>query len=167
MGLQDYEWLKRAADLGDAAFAKTAAASLVPNAWQVPDDGAAFERAKLQLVSRVNQLMNAATGPQVQGGPPAQPASNLAAAITSGTDPVTTYVPPPPAESLDGGSGASAGSSSSGRASASSGGTSGHLGTSKAIGCGAVPPGAGWFPLGLGVVALWLWVRRSSGEPRS
>jgi hypothetical protein len=95
MGLQDYEWLKRVSDQGDPAFARAVAKALVPNSWQVPNDGAAFERGKLQLVARLNQQMGVSPGPTVQGGPPAVPAADVTAAVTTGGDPITTYVPPP------------------------------------------------------------------------
>lgn len=163
MGLQDLEWLKHASDLGDSTFPQTVAAALVPSAWQVPDDGAAFERAKLQLVSRVNQLMKVTPGPAVQGGPPAQPASDLAGAITTGTDPVTTYVPLPANVNQTGGAGGAGGSV--GSVSGSSGGSSASGGASAqasktVIGCQAAPVGAASFPLGLGLTALWLLVRK-------
>jgi hypothetical protein len=127
MGLQDYEWLKRVADQGDPAFAKAVAKALVPNAWQVPDDGAAFERAKLQLVARLNQQMGVVAGPAVQGGPPASPARDVASAVTKGQDPVTSYVPMPPlnpGNSPASGVGSGAAPSSSATANVQSG--SGH-----------------------------------------
>jgi len=62
-GLQDYEWLKRVSDAGDPDFARCVATRLIPHAWAVPDDGAAFERARLQLIHRYLELRGLALPP--------------------------------------------------------------------------------------------------------
>jgi hypothetical protein len=61
LGLQDYEWLKKVSDAGDPEFAREVARELVPSPWLVPDDGAAFERARLRLIHRYLQLVGAET----------------------------------------------------------------------------------------------------------
>ncbi|MBN9687082.1 DUF4091 domain-containing protein [Corallococcus sp. NCSPR001] len=82
-GMQDYEWLKAVSDAGDPAFARQVARELLPTASQVPDDGAAFDAARLRLIQRYGELIGAnpyaprmgeqpATRPlepQVPGGP--------------------------------------------------------------------------------------------------
>nr|WP_211487081.1 DUF4091 domain-containing protein [Corallococcus exiguus] len=55
-GMQDYEWLKLVSDAGDPAYARAVARKLIPHAWAVPDDGEAFDRARLQLIRRYLQL---------------------------------------------------------------------------------------------------------------
>ncbi|RKI75239.1 DUF4091 domain-containing protein [Corallococcus sp. AB049A] len=55
-GMQDYEWLKAVSDAGDPAFAHQVARELIPTAWQVPDDGAAFDAARLRLIQRYQEL---------------------------------------------------------------------------------------------------------------
>ncbi|WP_223632457.1 DUF4091 domain-containing protein [Corallococcus sp. EGB] len=55
-GMQDYEWLKLVSDAGDPAYARAVALKLIPHAWAVPDDGEAFDRARLQLIKRYLQL---------------------------------------------------------------------------------------------------------------
>jgi len=56
LGMQDYEWLKMVADAGDPAFSQSVARGAVPTAHDVPDDGAAFEHARSQLISRYLDL---------------------------------------------------------------------------------------------------------------
>jgi uncharacterized protein (TIGR03382 family) len=47
-GMQDYEWLRLVERAGDAAFAR----SVVPAAYRVGDDGAAFDEARARLIAR-------------------------------------------------------------------------------------------------------------------
>ncbi|WP_375745182.1 DUF4091 domain-containing protein [Corallococcus interemptor] len=64
-GMQDYEWLKLVSDAGDPAYAHAVARKLIPHAWAVPDDGEAFDRARLQLIRRYLQLCrDRATAPE-------------------------------------------------------------------------------------------------------
>jgi hypothetical protein len=56
LGIQDYEWLKAVSDAGDPGFARNVARRLIPAAWRVPDDGAAFEQARLCLIRRYLEL---------------------------------------------------------------------------------------------------------------
>jgi hypothetical protein len=56
LGIQDYEWLKAVSDAGDPDFARGVARKLIPSAWRVPDDGAAFETARLCLIRRYLEL---------------------------------------------------------------------------------------------------------------
>lgn len=56
LGVQDYEWLKMVSDAGDPDFARKVARELIPAAWKVPDDGTAFERARLLLIRRYLEL---------------------------------------------------------------------------------------------------------------
>jgi len=55
-GMQDYEWLKLVADAGDADFARRVAREVVPAAYRVGDDGAAFDSARLKLIARYEEL---------------------------------------------------------------------------------------------------------------
>ncbi len=59
LGLQDYEWLKAVSEAGDPDFARWVARALIPTAWQVPDDGLAFERARMMLIRRYLELIGA------------------------------------------------------------------------------------------------------------
>ncbi|ATB31938.1 DUF4091 domain-containing protein [Melittangium boletus] len=59
MGIQDYEWLKRVSDLGDSAFAQEVARELIPEPWLVPDEGEAFELARVRLIQRALMLSGA------------------------------------------------------------------------------------------------------------
>ncbi|OJH41313.1 DUF4091 domain-containing protein [Cystobacter ferrugineus] len=59
LGIQDYEWLKAVSDAGDPEFARRVARGLLPTAWRVPDDGAAFDEARLCLIRRYLQLTGA------------------------------------------------------------------------------------------------------------
>ena len=68
MGLQDYEWLKRVSDAGDPEFARAVARDLIPEPWLVPDDGEAFERARLRLIRRYLQLTGADVPASVEAG---------------------------------------------------------------------------------------------------
>jgi hypothetical protein len=43
-------------DAGDPDFARKVARELIPAAWKVPDDGTAFERARLRLIRRYLEL---------------------------------------------------------------------------------------------------------------
>jgi hypothetical protein len=56
LGVQDYEWLKKVSDAGEAAYARQVARELIPAASRVTDDGAAFERARLKLVQHYVEL---------------------------------------------------------------------------------------------------------------
>jgi hypothetical protein len=56
LGIQDYEWLKAVSDAGDPDFARGVARKLIPSAWRVPDDGAAFEAARVCLIRRYLEL---------------------------------------------------------------------------------------------------------------
>jgi len=56
LGFQDYEWLKAVSDAGDPEYARKVALRVVPTPWQVPDDGALFETARLCLIRRYIQL---------------------------------------------------------------------------------------------------------------
>nr|WP_240360069.1 glycoside hydrolase domain-containing protein [Pyxidicoccus caerfyrddinensis] len=56
LGIQDFEWLKAVSDAGDPAFARGVAQRLIPTAWHVPDDGAAFDEARLCLIRRYLEL---------------------------------------------------------------------------------------------------------------
>ncbi|XXF74952.1 DUF4091 domain-containing protein [Myxococcaceae bacterium GXIMD 01537] len=57
LGMQDYEWLKAVSDAGDPAFARAVARTLMPTAWQVPEDSAAFDQARDQLIQRYLELI--------------------------------------------------------------------------------------------------------------
>ncbi|WP_239470678.1 glycoside hydrolase domain-containing protein [Archangium violaceum] len=70
LGLQDYEWLKMVSDAGDPAFARRVARELIPAAWRVPDDGRAFERARLRLIRRYLELVETGIPPVVAEGIP-------------------------------------------------------------------------------------------------
>ncbi|MFL5358791.1 glycoside hydrolase domain-containing protein [Archangium sp.] len=59
LGIQDYEWLEAVSDAGDPGFARGVARRLIPSAWRVPDDGAAFEQARLCLIRRYLELTGA------------------------------------------------------------------------------------------------------------
>ncbi|WP_257461787.1 DUF4091 domain-containing protein [Archangium lipolyticum] len=65
LGVQDYEWLKMVSDAGDPVFARQVARELIPAASQVPDDGEAFERARLRLIQRYLEL----SGPRGRSQP--------------------------------------------------------------------------------------------------
>ena len=56
LGIQDYEWLQAVSDAGDPDFARGVARQLIPTAWRVPDDGAAFDKARLCLIRRYLEL---------------------------------------------------------------------------------------------------------------
>ncbi|WP_375743810.1 DUF4091 domain-containing protein [Corallococcus interemptor] len=73
-GMQDYEWLKAVSDAGDPAFARQVARELLPNAWQVPDDGAAFDAARLRLIQRYQELtLGNPSAPRMGGEPVTMP----------------------------------------------------------------------------------------------
>jgi hypothetical protein len=59
LGIQDYEWLKAVSDAGDPEYARRVARGLIPAAWRVPDDGAAFDKARLCLIRRYLELTGA------------------------------------------------------------------------------------------------------------
>ncbi|WP_317987834.1 glycoside hydrolase domain-containing protein [Hyalangium gracile] len=59
LGVQDYEWLQAVSDAGDPEFARKVARRLIPSAWRVPDDGAAFDQARLCLIHRYLELTGA------------------------------------------------------------------------------------------------------------
>jgi glycosyl hydrolase family 123 len=59
LGIQDYEWLEAVSDAGDPEFARGVARRLIPAAWRVPDDGAAFDAARLCLIQRYLELTGA------------------------------------------------------------------------------------------------------------
>jgi len=71
LGMQDYEWLKMVADAGDPAFAQSIAHGVVPTAHDVPDNGAVFEHARSQLISRYLDLTAAGVDDSVATPPPA------------------------------------------------------------------------------------------------
>jgi hypothetical protein len=89
LGEQDFEWLKLVSDAGDPAFAKQVARALIPTAYQVPDDGTAFERARLQLIARYLELTGKPSQSDAPGSPPATPSSSPAAVVQQGPDPET------------------------------------------------------------------------------
>ncbi|MGZ3459002.1 MAG: hypothetical protein ACXU86_10925 [Archangium sp.] len=60
LGMQDFEWLKWVRDAGDPDFARQVAQELIPAPWRVPDDGEAFERARMLLIQRGLVLSGAA-----------------------------------------------------------------------------------------------------------
>ncbi|RKH13383.1 DUF4091 domain-containing protein [Corallococcus sp. CA053C] len=68
-GLQDYEWLKAVSDAGDPGFARKVARELIPTASRVPDDGAAFDAARLRLIHRYQEL-TAGEAPAPDAGTP-------------------------------------------------------------------------------------------------
>ncbi|WP_233587261.1 glycoside hydrolase domain-containing protein [Corallococcus sp. CA049B] len=73
-GMQDYEWLKAVSDAGDPAFARQVARELLPNAWQVPDDGALFDAARLRLIQRYGELTTGnPAAPRMGGAPVSMP----------------------------------------------------------------------------------------------
>jgi hypothetical protein len=90
-GMQDYEWLRLVSEAGDPDFARGVARELVPDAYHVGDDGEAFERARLRLISRYLQLTGGGSprepdvGPSPVGGDPADPASGLQATGCGGS----------------------------------------------------------------------------------
>ncbi|RKH01229.1 DUF4091 domain-containing protein [Corallococcus carmarthensis] len=69
-GMQDYEWLKAVSDAGDPDFARGVARELIPTAWQVPDDGAAFDAARLRLIQRYQELTRGNPAAPVMGTVP-------------------------------------------------------------------------------------------------
>lgn len=73
LGMQDYEWLKAVSDAGDPGYARWVARSLIPTAWRVPDDGGAFERARVMLILRYLELKGVQWLPSVHGGPARSP----------------------------------------------------------------------------------------------
>ncbi|WP_244227294.1 DUF4091 domain-containing protein [Corallococcus aberystwythensis] len=88
-GMQDYEWLKAVSDAGDPGFARQVALQLLPSTWQVPDDGAAFDAARLRLVQRYQELtggnplaprMGGEPEPEPEPEPVASPARSVPAA---------------------------------------------------------------------------------------
>ncbi|MBF5044207.1 DUF4091 domain-containing protein [Aggregicoccus sp. 17bor-14] len=68
-GMQDYEWLKLVEGAGDAAFARSVARSVVPAAYRVGDDGAAFDTAHAQLVARYQVLAPNPPAPSTDPAP--------------------------------------------------------------------------------------------------
>ena len=163
MGLQDFEWLKRVAS-DDPAFATAVAQALIPNAWEGTNDGAAFERAKLQLVSRLNELLGAPAPTTAQGSPPDAPAMDVAQAVQTGVDPVTTYVAFPAWVTGDtvATTGAVGGPESPSSSAAVGGDRSAApqaLGAAR-TGCGAVPLSGAAIPSALAVLGFTLVRRR-------
>ncbi|WNG42881.1 hypothetical protein F0U60_01325 [Archangium minus] len=63
-GVQDYEWLKLVSDAGEPAFARQVARALIPTVSRVTDDGAAFERARLRLIQRYQELTGRGAAPE-------------------------------------------------------------------------------------------------------
>ena len=90
LGEQDFEWLKLVSDAGDPTFAKQVARALIPAAYEVPDDGAAFDRARLQLIARYLELTGKPSQSDAPGSPPATPSSSPAAVVQQGSDPETS-----------------------------------------------------------------------------
>ncbi|RKH09540.1 DUF4091 domain-containing protein [Corallococcus sp. CA053C] len=70
-GMQDYEWLKAVSDAGDPDFARQVARELIPSASRVPDDGAAFDAARLRLIHRYQELTEDDPSAPDMGEPPA------------------------------------------------------------------------------------------------
>ncbi|RKH40363.1 DUF4091 domain-containing protein, partial [Corallococcus sicarius] len=68
-GMQDYEWLKAVSDAGDPDFARRVARELIPSASRVPDDGAAFDAARLRLIQRYQELTRDDPSAPEMGGP--------------------------------------------------------------------------------------------------
>jgi hypothetical protein len=64
-GMQDYEWLKKVADAGDREFARETARLLIPKAYEVGDDGATYEAARLRLIGRWMALTGHADDPDL------------------------------------------------------------------------------------------------------
>ena len=64
-GMQDYEWLKKVADAGDPEFARETARLLIPKAFEVGDDGATYEAARLRLIGRWMALTGHADDPDL------------------------------------------------------------------------------------------------------
>lgn len=98
-GMQDYEWLKKVADAGDPAFAMQVAKALIPNAHSVGDDGAAFDAARKQLISRWLDLQPKPvepTPPVAQPSVPAEPTQPAEPAAP--TAPTAPELPNPVAE---------------------------------------------------------------------
>jgi MYXO-CTERM domain-containing protein len=62
-GMQDYEWLKKVADAGDPAFARETARLLIPKAYEVSDEGATYEAARLRLIGHWMKLTGHADDP--------------------------------------------------------------------------------------------------------
>ncbi|RKH52601.1 DUF4091 domain-containing protein, partial [Corallococcus llansteffanensis] len=69
-GMQDYEWLKAVGDAGDPDFARKVARELIPSASRVPDDGAAFDAARLRLIQRYQELTEGDPAAPKMGTPP-------------------------------------------------------------------------------------------------
>lgn len=69
LGVQDYEWLKAVSDAGDPDFARKIARGLIPSASRVPDDGAAFENARLALIDRYQELTGTHADPSTEPQP--------------------------------------------------------------------------------------------------
>ncbi|WP_304503373.1 DUF4091 domain-containing protein [Corallococcus soli] len=72
-GMQDYEWLKAVSDAGDPGFARKVARELIPAASRVPDDGAAFDAARLRLIQRHQELTAGEAPVPDAGTPPGSP----------------------------------------------------------------------------------------------
>ncbi|MBU8898436.1 DUF4091 domain-containing protein [Corallococcus sp. M34] len=83
-GVQDYEWLTAVSRAGDPAFARKVARELIPAASRVPDDGAAFDAARLRLIQRYQELTGASTPT-----PPATGDANSGGTPTPVTPPAT------------------------------------------------------------------------------
>ncbi|MFL5347926.1 MAG: glycoside hydrolase domain-containing protein [Hyalangium sp.] len=81
LGVQDYEWLKAVSDAGDPDFARKVARGLIPSASHVPDDGAAFEKARLALIDRYLELTS------LHDSPSTEPLNPSASAPSPGSAP--------------------------------------------------------------------------------
>ncbi len=97
LGVQDYEWLKAVSDEGDPAFARKIAQGLIPSASRVPDDGAAFEKARLALIERYQELKAAHAPPAQEPQTPSTPAPSTPGAAPQEGAPTASQ---PPAASL-------------------------------------------------------------------
>ncbi|NOK32472.1 DUF4091 domain-containing protein [Corallococcus exercitus] len=86
-GMQDYEWLKAVSDAGDPDFARTVARELMPTAWRVPDDGAAFDAARLRLIQRYQELTEGnPLAPRMGATPGLVEAPSQGGQVASGTN---------------------------------------------------------------------------------
>ncbi|HZA49978.1 MAG TPA: DUF4091 domain-containing protein, partial [Myxococcaceae bacterium] len=83
-GMQDYEWLKKVADAGDPEFARRTARELMPTAYEVIDDGASFEAARLRLISHWLKLTGRESGSGVDHCIPSDDASGTTRCSSGG-----------------------------------------------------------------------------------
>jgi glycosyl hydrolase family 123 len=67
-GMEDYEYLKLLADVGDPAMADAEAAALSPHAWQNETDPAAIDAARHRIALRIEALTGKNPPPMTGGG---------------------------------------------------------------------------------------------------